>query len=69
MDHDSRGVVSLTGNKEDEVAYMQVNGMLSSLYENLIWEEMTGAKSVSTMAVLENSYRFVDEGEIWHVVR
>ncbi len=55
IDHDSRGAVSLTGNKEDEVAYMQVNGMLSSLYENLIWEEMTGAKSVSTMAVLEKA--------------
>nr|MBP3598771.1 glycohydrolase toxin TNT-related protein [Eubacterium sp.] len=55
IDHDSRGAVSLTGNKEDEVAYMQTNGMISSLCENLIWEELTGAESISTVNVLRNA--------------
>ncbi len=55
VDLDSRGAVSLTGNKEDEVAYMQVNGMLSSVFESTVWEELTGAESVSTMTVLKNA--------------
>ena len=55
IDHDSHGVVSLSGSKADEVKFMKVSGMLSSLCENLIWEELTGAESVSTMTVLQTA--------------
>ena len=52
VDHDCHGAVSLSGNKEDEKSFMRASGIISSLYESVIWEEMTGTESVSTISIL-----------------
>lgn len=55
IDYDSHGAASINGKKEDEIHFMKTSGMLSSLCESLVWEELTGAESVSTMTVLQTA--------------
>ena len=55
IDYDSHGAASINGKKEDEIHFMKTSGMLSSLCESLVWEELTGVESVSTMTVLQTA--------------
>ena len=55
IDYDSHGAASINGRKEDEIHFMKTSGMLSSLCESLVWEELTGVESVSTMTVLQTA--------------
>lgn len=50
------GVVSNTGNKDSAKNYMLTAGMMASNYESVIWEEITGIESVSTMSILKMAY-------------
>ena len=55
VDADDHTVVSLSGNRQDERAYRLTTGMLSSYYESIVWEQLTGIESVSTIAVLNKA--------------
>lgn len=55
VDADVHGVVSLKGGKQNEKDYMASTGMLSSLYESLVWEQLTGMESVSTISILQTA--------------
>lgn len=57
IDADDHAVRSLTGNKEEERAYLISAGILSSLYESIVWEQLTGHKSVSTIAIFQEAQR------------
>lgn len=48
-------VKSLTGKTEDETEYMINGGINSSINESLVWEEITGEQSISTMSILETA--------------
>ncbi len=52
VDKDVHSVVSLTGDKDVARQYMLTTGMLSSQYESIVWEEITGYESVSTISIL-----------------
>ena len=52
VDMDSHGVVSLNGEEDAPREYMSSTGMMSSLYESTVWEELTGYESVSTISIL-----------------
>lgn len=52
VDTNKHYVVSLRGEKETEREYMLVTGMVSSLFESVVWEQLTGMESVSTMSIL-----------------
>ncbi len=52
VDANTMAVTSLEGNVKDEREFMAVTGMMSSLYENVVWEQLTGIESVSTMSLL-----------------
>lgn len=49
VDMDSHSVVSLSGDKDTEKQYMMSAGMISSLYESTVWEQITGYESVSIL--------------------
>lgn len=55
VDHNVFGVTSNEGNKENEIAYMFHSGTLSSAMEHVIFEQITGTPSVSTIRVLEEA--------------
>lgn len=52
VDTDSHYVTSLIGDSDAEKSYMLTTGIISSLYESAVWEEMTGYESVSTISIL-----------------
>ncbi len=52
VDTDAHSVVSLNGDKDAPREYMFSTGMISSLYESTVWEELTGYESVSTISIL-----------------
>ena len=45
-------MVSLKGEEDKPREYMMSTGMISSLYESTVWEEITGEESVSTISIL-----------------
>ena len=55
VDTDSHSVVSLVGEEDVPRQYMISTGMVSSLYESTVWEEITGYKSVSTISILSKA--------------
>ncbi|MDD6400329.1 MAG: transglutaminase domain-containing protein, partial [Lachnospiraceae bacterium] len=55
VDTDAHCVKSLTGKTEDETEYMINSGINSSINESLVWEEITGEQSISTMSILETA--------------
>ena len=52
VDTDSHSVISLTGDEDASREYMLSTGMMGSLYESTVWEELTGYESVSTISIL-----------------
>ncbi|MGN0495857.1 MAG: hypothetical protein ACI4GW_06495, partial [Lachnospiraceae bacterium] len=52
VDNDSHSVISLEGDSDVTREYFMSTGMLSSLYESTVWEEITGEESVSTISIL-----------------
>ena len=50
IDGNNRSVVSLRGDRGAEKAYVLNTGMMSSLYESTVLEELTGVESVSTVS-------------------
>lgn len=52
VDTDSHSVVSLRGDSDVSREYFMSTGMISSLYESTVWEEITGEESVSTISIL-----------------
>lgn len=52
IDANTMTATALDGNKETEREFMAVTGMMSSLYESVVWEQLTGIESVSTMSLL-----------------
>ncbi len=52
VDTDSHSVVSLNGEEDTPREYMMSTGMIGSLYESTVWEEITGEESVSTISIL-----------------
>ena len=52
VDTDRHSVISLTGDEDASREYMLSTGMMGSLYESTVWEELTGYESVSTISIL-----------------
>lgn len=52
IDADTHSVISLEGDSNIPREYMMSTGMIGSLYESTIWEEITGEESVSTISIL-----------------
>ncbi len=52
VDNDSHSVLSLEGDSDVAREYFLSTGMISSLYESTVWEEITGEESVSTISIL-----------------
>lgn len=52
VDSNSHSVVSLNGKADVPREYMMSTGMVSSLYESTVWEQITGYESVSTISIL-----------------
>ena len=57
VDTDSHSVVSIEGDKSVPREYMMSTGMISSLYESTVWEQMTGHESVSTISILAQAQK------------
>ena len=55
VDTDSHSVVSLNGEEDAPREYMFSTGIVSSLYESTVWEELTGNESVSTISILNTA--------------
>ncbi|MCI8510304.1 MAG: transglutaminase, partial [Lachnospiraceae bacterium] len=55
VDTDSHSVVSLNGEEDASKEYMFSTGIMSSLYESTVWEELTGNESVSTISILNTA--------------
>lgn len=55
VDADDHTVISLTGDQGTARAYMMASGNISSLYESIVWEQLTGYESVSTLAILRKA--------------
>lgn len=55
VDADDHAVISLTGDEKTARAYMMAAGNVSSLYESIVWEQLTGYESVSTMSVFRKA--------------
>lgn len=55
MDTDSHSVVSLNGEEDAPKEYMFSAGIMSSLHESTVWEELTGNESVSTVSILNTA--------------
>ncbi len=52
IDNDSHSVLSLDEGSDAAREYFLSTGMISSLYESTVWEEITGEESVSTISIL-----------------
>ena len=52
VDNDSHSVLSLDEGSDAAREYFLSTGMISSLYESTVWEEITGEESVSTISIL-----------------
>ena len=52
IDNDSHSVLSLEEGSDAAREYFLSTGMISSLYESTVWEEITGEESVSTISIL-----------------
>ncbi len=55
IDHNVYRVQSNTGDDEAVKQYMLATGMMSSALESSIWEQITGAPSVSTMSLMQEA--------------
>lgn len=55
VDADDHAVISLTGDERATKAYMMASGNISSLYESIVWEQLTGYESVSTISILRKA--------------
>lgn len=55
VDTDSHSVVSINGEEDVPREYMMSTGIMGSAYESVIWEQLTGYKSISTISVLQNA--------------
>ncbi|MCM1205041.1 MAG: hypothetical protein NC300_12940 [Bacteroidales bacterium] len=55
VDTDSHVVVSLEGGADAPREYMGATGIISSLYESVVWEQLTGYRSISTINVMEKA--------------
>ncbi len=55
VDTDSHSVVSLNGEEDVSKEYMFSTGVVGSLYESTVWEELTGSESVSTISILNTA--------------
>lgn len=55
VDADDHAVISLTGDEKTARAYMMASGNISSLYESIVWEQLTGYESVSTISILRRA--------------
>ena len=55
IDADDHAVISLTGDKEIAKAYTMSSGIMSSLYESIVWEQLTGYESVSTISIFRKA--------------
>ena len=47
--------VSRNGDKDSEYTFVSTSGVISSYYESLIWEEVTGEKGISTISLLNTA--------------
>ena len=47
--------VSRNGDKDSEYTFASTSGVISSYYESLIWEEVTGEKGISTISLLNTA--------------
>ncbi len=52
VDSDVHSVTSLNGDDSVSKKYMLSTGILGSLYESVVWEELTGEESISTISIL-----------------
>ena len=52
IDNDSHSELSLDEGSDAAREYFLSTGMISSLYESTVWEEITGEESVSTISIL-----------------
>ena len=56
IDSNTYSVKSLTADETSERMFMLSSGMMSSLYEGLVWEQLTGEKGISTVSVFAQAY-------------
>ena len=55
VDLDCHAVVSLENDQKAAMSYITASGMTGSSFEDVIWAEITGVESVSTMKALEEA--------------
>ena len=55
IDRDRHNVISLSGDEDAPREYMLATGMLSSAYEGIVWEELTGYEGVSTISIFSKA--------------
>ena len=55
IDVDDHAVIRLTGDTHMTKAYMMASGIMSSLYESIVWEQLTGYESVSTISIFRKA--------------
>ena len=55
IDVDDHAVIRLTGDSHMTKAYMMASGIMSSLYESIVWEQLTGYESVSTISIFRKA--------------
>ncbi|MDO4302237.1 MAG: hypothetical protein Q4D26_12745, partial [Clostridia bacterium] len=57
IDLNTVSAVSRSGDKESEYRFITAAGVISSYYEGLIWEELTGEKGISTISLLNTALK------------
>ena len=56
IDSNTYSVKSLTADETSERMFMLSSGMMSSMYEGLVWEQLTGEKGISTVSIFAQAY-------------
>jgi len=62
IDYDARTIASGCANAEE---FSLASGMISSVYESIIWEQLSGCSSVSSMSILGDA---VEDGEELYIL-
>ena len=56
IDSNTYSVKSLTADEDAEKMFMLSSGMVSSLYESRVWEQLTGEESISTVIIFTQAH-------------
>lgn len=55
IDLNKVAAISRDGNRDNEYQFMTASGMLSSSFEGVVWEDLTGEEGISTISLFEEA--------------